>query len=308
VGDFGLVAVPDFAELTRSGRAMGAAHYMPYEMLVNPATTDPKPVDVYSLVKTLWVLATDQRFPPEGHQRAGLRGFGITDSRPHTNSHLLDDLVDRGTRMHPEDRPTMSEVAADLSGWLALPPETRMVDLGEIQTRFRERMQPRFAQEDLAEEQRELALKAVRRFADLVTPLNQALRDLYPRATIDGEPDAFTRNVIRTLDEVSGSAVIVFRHQRLSTIELGDPRMDYGLRFGRTIELTDDGVLVLHMYIDVGRQTLGGNTFSWMPQAWSAMVGSVEAEQLMRTAVAEAAEQLPLAASALAESLQGDGA
>lgn len=62
VGDFGLVAIPDVEELTRNGRPVGPAHFMPYQMIANPADADPMPADVYSLSKTLWVLATGQHF------------------------------------------------------------------------------------------------------------------------------------------------------------------------------------------------------------------------------------------------------
>ena len=70
IGDFGLVALPDTDGLTAEGRPLGPAHYTAYEMIRDPSTADPHPADVYSLGKTLWVLATDQRFPPEGHQPA----------------------------------------------------------------------------------------------------------------------------------------------------------------------------------------------------------------------------------------------
>lgn len=82
IGDFGLVALPDTDGLTAEGKPLGPAHYTAYEMIRDPSTADPHPADVYSLGKTLWVLATDQRFPPEGHQPVGMRGFEIGDFRP----------------------------------------------------------------------------------------------------------------------------------------------------------------------------------------------------------------------------------
>ena len=91
IGDFGLVDVPDLPELTRSGRPLGAAHYTPYEMLIDPVHANPHAADVYSFGKTLWVLATEQSFPPEGHQPAGTRKFSIADLRPQQHSEALDD-------------------------------------------------------------------------------------------------------------------------------------------------------------------------------------------------------------------------
>lgn len=96
------------------------AHYTAYEMILNPATADPHPADVYSLGKTLWVLATGQAFPPEGHQPAGTRGFGIDDFRPHPHAASLDQQVDLMTRLHSDERPTKDQVARDLGAWQEL--------------------------------------------------------------------------------------------------------------------------------------------------------------------------------------------
>jgi hypothetical protein len=304
VGDFGLVAGPDTRGLTLSDRPLGPIHFMPYEMIVNPESADPKPADVYSLAKTLWVLATEQRYPPEGHQRAGTRGFEIADARPHPNAHLLDALIDRATRIHPRERPHMAEFAADMARWLALPPETKSVDVGEIRTLFRAKMEARLAEEDIAAERKELALAAVRRLTELVRPLNRALLDLHPRATIDGPADEFTRNIIRTRDELSNSPDIAFRYQRLSGITVGERWNEYSLKFARTVELTADGLLILHLGIWVGHESLNGMSFHWLPDPWKAPVGSVEAEEDMRTAVAQAGESLREAAAAFTEAVQ----
>jgi len=59
-------------------------------MIVNPVSADPHAADVYSLGKTLWVLATGQAFPPEGHQPAKTRGFQIDDYRAHPRADVLD--------------------------------------------------------------------------------------------------------------------------------------------------------------------------------------------------------------------------
>jgi len=69
IGDFGLIALPDAETLTQDGRQVGPAHYTAYEMILSPTTAEPHPADVYSLGKTLWVLATGQAWPPEGTSR-----------------------------------------------------------------------------------------------------------------------------------------------------------------------------------------------------------------------------------------------
>lgn len=78
---------------------------MAYEMILNPATADSKPGDVYSLGKTLWCLATDVNWPPLGHQPAGTQGYSIGDLRPHGGARELDGLVDRMTRLDPVHDP-----------------------------------------------------------------------------------------------------------------------------------------------------------------------------------------------------------
>ena len=102
IGDFGLVSVPDAEALTAEGHQLGPAHYTAYEMILRPTTADPHPADVYSLGKTLWVLATGQTWPPEGHQPVGTRGFEVGDFRPHPRAAVLDQEVDAngGTRPH----------------------------------------------------------------------------------------------------------------------------------------------------------------------------------------------------------------
>ncbi|MGK2851110.1 MAG: protein kinase domain-containing protein [Candidatus Limnocylindrales bacterium] len=303
VGDFGLVAVPDVEELTLSGRPLGPAYYTPYEMVVNPATADPKAADVYSLGKTLWILATGQNFPPQGHQPAGTRGLQIADGRPHPNAQLLDALIDRCTRHHPAERPTMAEVANDLRRWLELPEETKAIDIESVRKRLTTKIQPRLAAADLEAQRRELAYAAAAQLTAQVAHLNRALKDLHPHAQIDGSADKFTRNIVRTQDEMSNSRNILWRYQRRSSITVGDKPMEFELCFSRTLELADDGDMVLFMAIYVDYVELNGMSYRWLPDAWAAPVGSVEAEKVLRDAVSEATIHFKEAAEAFADNL-----
>ncbi len=174
VGDFGLVAVPDVESLTESGRPLGPAHFTPYEMIRNPDTADAKMADVFSLAKTVWVLATAQQFPPEGHQPTQTVGFRINDFRAHPNAHLVDSLIDRCTRIHPVERPAMAQVADDLRRWLALPEETKAIDIGVIRMRLRTRMESRLAADEVKAQRKEMALAAARRLGNLVAPLESS--------------------------------------------------------------------------------------------------------------------------------------
>ena len=150
-------------------------------MILNPLTARPHPADVYSLGKTLWVLATGQAWPPEGHQPAGTRGFEIGDFRPHPRSGVLDQEVDLMTRLHPDERPLKGQVARDLAAWQELAAVPTVFDVSEARARLREKLQAEIAEQDTEEQHKDLAHTAVRRLQELTAPLNAGLRSLHPR-------------------------------------------------------------------------------------------------------------------------------
>ncbi len=101
VGDFGLISVPGSETLACEGRQVGPANFTAYEMIANPSTADPHAADVYSLGKTLWVLAAGQNWPPLGHQPTDSGGFSIADFRPHRNAEVA---PASGCQSHPRPR------------------------------------------------------------------------------------------------------------------------------------------------------------------------------------------------------------
>jgi serine/threonine protein kinase len=307
VGDFGLIAVPDVEELTRSGRPLGPAHYTPYEMILDPANADPFPADVYSLGKTLWVLATGQRFPPEGHQPSGTRGFSIADFRPHPHADSLDRLVDTATRLHAHQRPTMDQLDRDLRAWRQLAQEPVGLDVSHVRARLRSKMERELLEEDLEEQRKNHAYAAVRRLQDLTAPLNQALRDVHPRAEIDAMDDRFTQNILRTPRHM-GAPEVIFRWQRCSRIGSGPEHWRYTLRMGRSLELITDGRLILRAFVDVGEPNIGGRDFHWQSADRSAPAGSVEADRMLQEGVAELAEQLSEGLGAFVDHLPEESA
>ena len=306
VGDFGLISIPTKEELTRTGRPLGPAHYTAYEMIRDPGTADPLQADVYSFGKTLWVLATEQGFPPEGHQPAGTRQFSIADMRPHPHAALLDQLIDRATRLHPEERPSMAEIADDLRTWGTLAAEPVAVDVGDLRRRLLEQMSDELAAEDLLEQRKELALAAVRRMNELFTPLNTALKNVHPRPQIDAVADQYTQNVLST-DRHSGAPEIAFRFQRLSQITTGPDYNIFALRLGRSLELTTEGELIFRSYVDVGHPTLSGSPFTWRSDDHIAPVGSVQADAMLRRAIEETAGKLSAGIEAFVEHMPRSG-
>jgi serine/threonine protein kinase len=291
VGDFGLIAVPDVEELTRTGRPLGPAHFTAYEMILNAATSDPLPADVYSLGKTLWVLATGQTFPPQGHQPVGTRQFSIADFRTHPHAEALDRLVERTTRIHPGERPSMEDIAQDLRAWSRLAAEPVAIDLGDRRKRLRAALAQELAETDLLARQKELALAAVRDLNKLFAPLNGVLKDGHPHADIDLHGDRFTQSMLSTTAR-SRSDQIVFTFQRLSQIKSGPDEFPYALRVGRSLELTRDGHLIFRSCIVVGETKTMGADFHWRSETYLAPVGSVQADAMLQDAVAETQSKL----------------
>jgi serine/threonine protein kinase len=66
LGDFGLVSYPGKEIVTDGNRAVGPIYFQAPEMIFTPGTADGRLADVYSLAKTLWVLAAGQRWPLPG--------------------------------------------------------------------------------------------------------------------------------------------------------------------------------------------------------------------------------------------------
>lgn len=292
IGDFGLIALPDADTLTAEGRPLGPAHYTAYEMIRDPLTANPHLADVYSLGKTLWVLATNQRFPPEGHQPIGTRGFEVGDFRPHARAGSLDQEVDLMTRLHPEERPSKEQVARDLAAWLALASEPVVLDVSDARLRLRAKLGPTLAAQDTQEQQKELALAAVRRIQELTAPLNDALKRLSAQTEIDSSTDKMTMNILRNHGGFGGPGV-AFRWQRCTLVAPLDRPVSMTLRMGRSLELLDDGSLVLHLMVHVGHEGVMGTNFIWqlpVGSIRSAPVGSVEAEQMLDDGVRALAE------------------
>jgi serine/threonine-protein kinase len=63
IGDFGLVDFPGKDAVSTSIEISGPLFYVAPEIMQNAENTPAGPADVYSLSKTLWVLASGQRYP-----------------------------------------------------------------------------------------------------------------------------------------------------------------------------------------------------------------------------------------------------
>jgi serine/threonine protein kinase len=178
VGDFGLADFPGKDSITVEGRRLGPQYYIAPEMLSDAAKASPHPADVYSLAKTLWVLATGQNYPPPGEQRRDTSAVMLSTYIDHPRAHLLDGLIEDATRYDPGMRPDMNTFAADLEAWLAPPgPEAVGPDVSDLGQRIvsiieREQLQQQEAHRPLAQ-----ATALNQRFFEQVAVVGKEFRD-----------------------------------------------------------------------------------------------------------------------------------
>jgi serine/threonine protein kinase len=119
IGDFGLASYPSKEAVTMPGERLGPIYYVAPELIGNTdEPLDCRPGDVYSLAKTLWVLATGQRYPLPGNLSANERTSQLSALVNHERAVLLDRLLDLATVPNPQQRPTCSDLVAELQAWL----------------------------------------------------------------------------------------------------------------------------------------------------------------------------------------------
>jgi serine/threonine protein kinase len=287
IGDFGLIAPLNKDELAKTGRPVGPAHYTAYELIIDPTGADPHPADVYSLAKALWVVATEQSYPPEGHQAAGVAGFNIADVRPDARSGALDRLIDRCTQLPAKQRPTMAEVVSDLERWLEMSVAPEPLELGDLQERLRSALAADTAAYDRAAELKAAWIAAIRLHQSRMKPLHDQLLEIYPRVEVDAMDDKLTNNMMKTLIEL-GAREVLHCWQRCTRIPTGPDYNPYTLRIGRGIEVADNGEVVLHAFIDVGDPGTSRTDFFWqLHPPRCAPAGTIAAEQAIEQVVHE---------------------
>lgn len=155
VGDFGLVTYPDKESHTESSEKLGPSLFIPPEMFTDPVAADPKAADVYSLAKTLWVLATGHRYPFLGELRRDTPQVRLSTYVTHQDAPLLDLLLERATRHDPQMRGTMGDFASELEAWLTPIPGRKAADVSHLGARFRPAIDEAKASRASWDEQRE---------------------------------------------------------------------------------------------------------------------------------------------------------
>lgn len=299
LGDFGLISVPGTEGLTEPGARIGPAHFIAYEMITDPVGADPHAADVYSLGKTLWVLATEQTWPPLGHQPVSTPGYAIGDLVPHPKAKLLDQEIDSMTRIDPAARPSKEQVARDLAKWIDLSDPAPELDISAAKIRLNKRIAGDIARQDLAAERKDAALEAVRRVQELTKPLNDKLKELSPRTVIDSSTDKLTNNMLSI--QGWGSSV-EFEWKRATLVAPVDNHLPWTLRMGRAIHLLETGELVFDATITVRTEgVMGGGAYNWRQELGRAPVGTVEQEDMLIAGVRIIREKLAEAVEAFVD-------
>ena len=136
VADLGLVDFPDKDAITETGERVGPADYLAPEMRDESKSADGRKADVYSLAKTLWVLASGQNRPPQGEIRADIAQISLAVNVRHPRANQIDLLIDRSTRHSPDQRPSMADFSAELQAWLSPSEAMAITDVTRLAQRI----------------------------------------------------------------------------------------------------------------------------------------------------------------------------
>jgi hypothetical protein len=157
-------------------------------MLNDSATADGKAADVYSLAKTLWVLATGQKFPLPGEMKAAIPALTISKYVTDIRAALLDRLVEAATTFDPSTRPTMKEFASELEAWLrpSAGPAINELDLSGYASEIESINEQHYRREKLMSAEIEFKTREGERIRERLRPLANALFAALQRAKFIG--------------------------------------------------------------------------------------------------------------------------
>jgi len=132
VGDLGLVDFPEKKDITPDKDEVGAKRTISPEMKRWPKPDDTRPSDVYSLAKTLWILATGKKAGFDGQYNPTTNGIGLKSFHVRLPlRHQIDKLLIASTSNDPADRPTMLGFRDSLAKWRAEQGQFPAVSLGD---------------------------------------------------------------------------------------------------------------------------------------------------------------------------------
>jgi serine/threonine protein kinase len=118
VGDFGIATWQFRPALTLPMNKIGPLYFLAPEVLEPTSGVNAHRADVFSLAKSLWAVATSQRYPPQGilsihrGRATSLWSYGGAPAIE------LARLLEVATEDSPHFRPTMAEFSLELDLWL----------------------------------------------------------------------------------------------------------------------------------------------------------------------------------------------
>jgi hypothetical protein len=177
LGDFGLADFENAEPLTENGAKLGPAHYIAPEMLNAAKTADGRAADIYSLGKTLWVLASGQTYPLPGAHEPMYAPASIRSFRTDNRGEMLDELVRRMTQLDPTRRPSARVVANEL----AILAENRAPSIAPDATsalaHLKTVLLPHFTRKEIDGRDENLAQKTANRVAAAIGELAQEIEE-----------------------------------------------------------------------------------------------------------------------------------
>ena len=122
LADFGIAAWGGVAQpgLTREGEKLGPANFIAPEMRHRNPSNPGKHADVYSLAKTLFVLAVPDRgpYPPDGTHRADGYEFSLWEAGGDRALPALRHVLEAATEFDVHRRLRMADFRDELRAWL----------------------------------------------------------------------------------------------------------------------------------------------------------------------------------------------
>lgn len=303
LGDFGLADFQDAEPLTQSHRKLGPAYYIAPEMLNNPKDADGTCADVYSLGKTLWVLATGQNYPVPGVHDPTYRGTAVASYQDDHRAAGVDELLRRMTQLDPVDRPTADVVARELAilgeeSAMNVPPDST-----SALQRLRAALVPHLTREKEALHQENLAEASLQKLADVIDEIAASITDLSSLSPEDswyGVPNYWGYRVH------GGGHRINWEDEAGCTFVAGGPVLTWRLGIGAKCQLLSDGNLNVSVGYFYDRLINGNDAnASGGPEGWgdggSATNGAPSCDELIAKLIAGLRANLPNIAEQFAQ-------
>ncbi|MEV0495673.1 protein kinase domain-containing protein [Streptomyces atratus] len=121
VADFGIAGWPQRPRVTAVNSTMGPVYFLAPEMRSYDPVNPGFAADVWSLAKTLFVLAKGLEFPPEGTHYVQGPPYSLWAEGAEAAMDLAP-VMEAATDHEPRDRLTMADFRDELSAWLELHP------------------------------------------------------------------------------------------------------------------------------------------------------------------------------------------